>query len=71
MDSDSDGDSNTKDKRSRKKLSREDRKLQQYLRQFEKMEKTEKKKQQHSNGRDARTGVLTQRFVLYILVNIS
>jgi hypothetical protein len=63
MDSDSEGDNNVKDKRSRKKMSREDRKLQQYLRQFEKMEKTEKKKQQHtSNGRDARTGgILTQR----------
>lgn len=62
MDSDSDGDNVTKDKRSRKKLSREDRKLQQYLRQFEKMEKTEKKKLQHStNGRDGRTGILTPR----------
>ena len=61
MDSDSEGDNNVKDKRSRKKMSREDRKLQQYLRQFEKMEKTEKKKQQHTIGRDARTGILTQR----------
>lgn len=62
MDSDSDGDQNAK--RNRAKMSREDRKMQQIMRQFEKMENKKKKKQHGGITRETgsrTTGILTQR----------